>query len=137
MLYRIDNDSLFQNDKTMYANFKKGCLMNEFYVTRCRKYDYGTASILFFSCNKKCKIPQRATNKIKKAILKYEQDIVNALYLDLRKSEFEAYATEIGIVLDSISYMVKHVEEWMEPEAVKTPIQYQMGKSFVCVSHTV
>ncbi|WP_249685940.1 aldehyde dehydrogenase family protein, partial [Bacillus velezensis] len=52
-------------------------------------------------------------------------------YLDLRIFRFEAYATEIGIVLDSISYMVKHVEESMEPEAVKTPIQYQMGKSFI------
>lgn len=69
--------------------------------------------------------------KLKKTILKYEKEVLDALYLDLRKSEFEAYATEVGIVLDSISYMVKHVEEWMKPEAVKTPIHLQMGKSFI------
>lgn len=85
----------------------------------------------FSRATKSAKFRKEQLIKLKKAILKYEQDIVNALYLDLRKSEFEAYATEIGIVLDSISYMVKHVEEWMEPEAVKTPIQYQMGKSFI------
>ena len=77
------------------------------------------------------KFRKEQLKKLKTSILKYEKEILNALYLDLRKSEFEAYATEIGIVLDSISYMVKHVEEWMEPEAVKTPIQYQMGKSFI------
>lgn len=69
--------------------------------------------------------------KLKATILKYEKEILYALYVDLRKSEFEAYATELGIVLDSISYMVKHVEEWMKPKAVKTPIHLQMGKSFI------
>ena len=69
--------------------------------------------------------------KLKATILKYEKEVLDALYLDLRKSEFEAYATEIGIVLESISYMVKHVDEWMKPEAVKTPIHLQMGKSFI------
>ena len=68
---------------------------------------------------------------LKATILKYEKEVLDALYLDLRKSEFEAYATELGIVLDSISYMVKHVDEWMKPEAVKTPIHLQMGKSFI------
>lgn len=69
--------------------------------------------------------------KLKTTILKYEKEVLDALYLDLRKSEFEAYATEVGIVLDSISYMVKHIDEWMKPEAVKTPIHLQMGKSFI------
>jgi len=85
----------------------------------------------FSRATKSAKFRKEQLIKLKKSILKYEKEILNALYLDLRKSEFEAYATEIGIVLDSISYMVKHVEEWMEPEAVKTPIQYQMGKSFI------
>lgn len=69
--------------------------------------------------------------KLKASIVKYEKEILNALYVDLRKSEFEAYTTEIGIVLDSISYMVKHVEEWMKPQKVKTPVAFQMGKSFI------
>lgn len=69
--------------------------------------------------------------KLKETIKKYEKDVIQALKLDLRKSEFEAYATEIGIVYDSISYMLNHLDEWMRPEAVKTPIQFQPGKSFI------
>ena len=34
---------------------------------------------------------------LKKVIKKYEKDIIQALYKDLRKSEFEAYTTEIGL----------------------------------------
>lgn len=68
---------------------------------------------------------------LKKAVLKYEKDIIDALYADLHKSEFEAYATEIGLVLESLGYMIKHIERWTKPVAVKTPIQFQPGKSFI------
>lgn len=69
--------------------------------------------------------------KLKQAIQLHEQEIVRALYDDLHKSEFEAYATEVGFVLDSIGYMVKHLEEWMKPEAVKTALHLQPAKSFI------
>lgn len=69
--------------------------------------------------------------KLKATILKYEQAITSALYEDLHKSEFEAYATEIGLVLESINYMVANVDEWMTPETVKTALPYQPGKSFI------
>lgn len=69
--------------------------------------------------------------RLKHTIQKYEKEILQALYDDLHKSAFEAYATEVGLVLDSISYMIDHVDEWAQPVAVKTPIQYQPGKSFI------
>lgn len=69
--------------------------------------------------------------RLKETIKKYEKQVLEALQLDLHKSEFEAYSNEIGIVYDSISYMVKHVEQWMKPETVKTPIHFQPGKSFI------
>ena len=68
---------------------------------------------------------------LKKTIKKYEAQVIEALALDLRKSEFEAYATEIGIVYDSISYFVKNVSAWMEPELVKTPLHFQPAKSYI------
>jgi aldehyde dehydrogenase (NAD+) len=46
--------------------------------------------------------------KLKHAIQLHEEEIMQALYKDLRKSEFEAYATEVGFVLDSIGFMTKH-----------------------------
>ncbi|SER62120.1 aldehyde dehydrogenase [Psychrobacillus sp. OK032] len=68
---------------------------------------------------------------LKKTIKKYEKDVIQALYRDLRKSEFEAYTTEIGLVYDNIAYMVKHLDKWMEPKQVKTPLALMPSKSFI------
>ena len=68
---------------------------------------------------------------LKQAIKANEEDVIAALKKDLGKSEFEAYATEIGFVYDSIGNMSKNLEEWMEPEKVKTPLQLQPAKSLV------
>lgn len=70
-------------------------------------------------------------SRLKKAVQHHEKEIVQALYKDLRKSEFEAYATEVGFVLDSIGYMMKHLEDWMKPEQVKTPLHLLPAKSFI------
>lgn len=68
---------------------------------------------------------------LKETIKKYEKDVIKALYLDLHKSEFEAYSNEIGIVYDSISYMLANLEEFEQPEKAKTPIHFQPGKSYI------
>ncbi|WP_203246040.1 aldehyde dehydrogenase [Sporosarcina beigongshangi] len=70
-------------------------------------------------------------SKLKEAIQLHEAAILEALHLDLRKSPFESYVTEIGFVLSSISHMIKNLEQWMEPEVVKTPIHLQPAKSFI------
>ena len=69
--------------------------------------------------------------KLKDKIKAYEEEILKALNLDLRKSEFEAYSNEVGIVLDSIQYLVKNIDEWSKPEYVKTPLHFQPAKSFI------
>lgn len=68
---------------------------------------------------------------LKSTIKKYEAQVIEALALDLHKSEFEAYATEIGIVYDSISHFVKNLSAWMEPVPVKTPLHFQPAKSYI------
>lgn len=68
---------------------------------------------------------------LKGTIKKYEKEILLALKKDLGKSEFEAYSNEVGIVLDSIGYMIKNIDEWVKPEQIKTPIHFQPAKSFV------
>lgn len=69
--------------------------------------------------------------KLKEAISKYEQDIVTALYEDLRKPAFEAYATEVGFVLDSIGHTIKHLEKWAKPVKVKTPLHQPFSKAYI------
>lgn len=68
---------------------------------------------------------------LKDKIKQYEKEILKALNLDLGKSEFEAYSNEVGIVLDSISYFVKNIDEWAKPVHVKTPLHFQPAKSFI------
>ena len=70
-------------------------------------------------------------DRLKKAISKNEEKIFEALQKDLGKSQFESYVTEVGFVLSSISFMMKHLKEWMEPQSVKTPAHLQPAKSFI------
>lgn len=70
-------------------------------------------------------------DNLKQAIVANEEIIIDALASDLGKSEFEAYATEVGFVLDSIGEMQKNLDDWMEPEKVKTPFHLQPAKSFI------
>ncbi|MFJ8261742.1 aldehyde dehydrogenase [Rummeliibacillus sp. NPDC094406] len=86
----------------------------------------------FFSrATKKIEFRKEQLRKLKAAISNNEKGIMQALYDDLHKSEFEAYSTEVGLVLESISYMQKYLEEWMHPVAVSTPIHFQPARSFV------
>lgn len=62
--------------------------------------------------------------KLYNSIVKNESKIRHALHLDLNKSEFEAYSTEIGFTLKEISDAIKNLEKWMKPISVKTPITH-------------
>jgi aldehyde dehydrogenase (NAD+) len=58
------------------------------------------------------------------AIKRWEPAIMEALLQDLHKSPFESYGTEIGVVLAEISYALKHLRQWMQPERASTPILF-------------
>ncbi|MNI03609.1 Aldehyde dehydrogenase [compost metagenome] len=68
---------------------------------------------------------------LKSAIKKREKDITDALFADLGKAEFEAYATEIGTVYDSISHAMKHLRKWAKPQRVPTPIVHFGSTSYI------
>jgi aldehyde dehydrogenase (NAD+) len=57
---------------------------------------------------------------LKSAVLKYEQEISNALYVDLKKSKEESFAAETGLILKEISIAIKNLRSWMKPVRVKT-----------------
>lgn len=69
--------------------------------------------------------------KLQEVIRRDEKKIMSALYQDLRKSEFEVYATEIGLVHGSIRHMMKHLKRWMKPRRVKSPIHVFPSKSYI------
>lgn len=67
--------------------------------------------------------------RLKDSILRNEKLISEALHKDLRKSEFEAYATEIGLALHSIRYTMKHLRQWAKPQKVRTPLHLMPSSS--------
>jgi aldehyde dehydrogenase (NAD+) len=60
--------------------------------------------------------------KLKQNIKKHEQEIIDALNADLGKSEFEAFSTEIGMIQNELTKLIKGVKKWARPHRVSTPI---------------
>lgn len=60
--------------------------------------------------------------KLRKAIKSDENMILDALYADLRKSPFEAYTTEIGVVYDEIDLHLKKLKKWAKPKRINRNI---------------
>ncbi|SHK17968.1 aldehyde dehydrogenase (NAD+) [Hathewaya proteolytica DSM 3090] len=60
--------------------------------------------------------------KLKDVIAFYEHDILDALKKDLNKSNFEAYETELGMVLEEITLMIKKARYWCKSERKRTSI---------------
>ena len=69
--------------------------------------------------------------KLQDAVKRHENEILEALKLDLNKAPFEAYATEVGIVLDEIRYVIKHLERWAKPKRARTPLVHFLSSSCI------
>ena len=69
--------------------------------------------------------------KLGAAIRSAEEDIMAALHDDLRKSEFESYASEIGILYPEIKHAAANLRNWARPEKVPTPIIHFLSKSVI------
>lgn len=68
---------------------------------------------------------------LKKTIKDNEDKILNALNKDLKKSYFEGYETEVGILLEEIDYTIKKVKSWAKSKRVKTPITHFLSRSYI------
>ncbi|MFD1739060.1 aldehyde dehydrogenase [Bacillus salitolerans] len=69
--------------------------------------------------------------RLRAVLIENEQQIMNALQKDLNKSEFEAYATEVGILLKEISFITKRLKNWAKPQRSKTPVTHVGSSSYV------
>ena len=73
--------------------------------------------------------------KLKNSIKKYENNIINALNIDLGKPEFEAYSSEVGFVYSTIDYFIKNLKSWTKVKKVKNDAAQIPGKSYIYKSH--
>jgi aldehyde dehydrogenase (NAD+) len=77
------------------------------------------------------KIRKERLLALRDCIKKNESAIISALVSDLGKSDFEAYATEVGFILDELRFVLKHFESWLHPRKVRTPLTLFPGKSYI------
>ncbi|MFI3283836.1 MAG: aldehyde dehydrogenase [Erysipelotrichaceae bacterium] len=67
--------------------------------------------------------------RLHQQIIRYEDDILKALKEDLNKNEFEAYATEIGMVYNELKYMLRNIHKLTKKKDYASPIMHFPSKS--------
>lgn len=57
------------------------------------------------------------------AVVRYEKKILDAQYSDLRRSNAEAYLSEVGAVTGEIRHTLRHLPGWMKPKRSLGPLE--------------
>ncbi|SVA48621.1 uncharacterized protein METZ01_LOCUS101475, partial [marine metagenome] len=65
---------------------------------------------------------KKLLKNLKKEILSNEDKIFQALNNDLRKSNYETYLTEIGILISEIDLFLSNLKKWAKPKKVKSSL---------------
>lgn len=71
-----------------------------------------------------------ALRRLYEAVSGSEKEIHDALRKDLGKSGFESYMCETGLVLEEISYMLKHIRRFAGEKRVRTPLAQFHSRSY-------
>ncbi|AWX69182.1 aldehyde dehydrogenase family protein [[Mycoplasma] anseris] len=69
--------------------------------------------------------------KLRDTIIKYEGQIINALFLDLNKNETESQITELRLVIKEINLYLKKIKSWSKIKKTKNPLFLYNLKSFL------
>jgi aldehyde dehydrogenase (NAD+) len=69
--------------------------------------------------------------KLHEAVLRYRQEIRDAMYADFKKPEGEVDLVEIYPVTSEIKHAVKHLKYWMQPKSVDTPMALLGTSSYI------
>jgi aldehyde dehydrogenase (NAD+) len=69
--------------------------------------------------------------KLRALIIFHEQDIVQALWKDFHKPEFEVIATETRFVIKELNNIIRNLGSWVKQQRVQTPIIHFISRSFV------
>lgn len=90
-----------------------------------------TRQKMFFDTNQTKAVDFRIEHlkKLRETIRMKEQEIIEALYLDLGKSDFEAYSSEVGFLLESLHYFIKNLKKWSKPKHKLSPKFMPISKS--------
>lgn len=62
--------------------------------------------------------------KLKKMIIDHKESIMQALFMDLKKSSFQAYTSELSPCLEEINMAIRCLAQWAKNRSVKTPLSF-------------
>ena len=65
---------------------------------------------------------EKSLKKLLRIIIQYEDEIIEALYKDFKKSAFESTVTETGYVINDLKDTIKHLRKWSKPKRVRSSI---------------
>jgi len=68
---------------------------------------------------------------LKSTIISNENAIYDALYKDFKKSKFETYFSEIGILISEIEMTLKNIEKWNKPKKVRSAALNFPSKDYI------
>ncbi len=77
---------------------------------------------------------KKALLRLRDGIVRREAKIYEALYADLGKSACEAFMSEIGMVLEEISFLLKNLKKFTAPHKVKPSISQFPAKCYTLAS---
>jgi aldehyde dehydrogenase (NAD+) len=69
--------------------------------------------------------------KLRLLINQHEQDIVNAIWKDFHKPEFEVIATESRFVIKELNHTIRNLKSWSRKKRIKTPVVHFLSHSYV------
>ena len=86
----------------------------------------------FFKTNetKSVEFRKKKLYKLAEVIEEYKPQIYDALKKDLNKSEYEAFLTEVSIVMQEIKTAIKNIKKWSKPNLKKSSLAVKPNKSF-------
>lgn len=76
-------------------------------------------------------VRRKALKALRASLLKHEEELIAAMHTDMRKPRFEAYMSDIGLVVGEIDQALEHLNEWSAPQRISTPLAIQVARSTV------
>ncbi len=80
---------------------------------------------------KKLDFRRRQLQRLRDLIEQYEDDIMQAVFTDLHKHEFEAYAAEVSFVRKDLDKAIANLGKWAHPVNVGTPLFHFKASSYI------
>ncbi len=69
--------------------------------------------------------------QLRSLIIQYEPEIIDALWKDFHKPEFEVLATETRFVIKELNHIIRNLRTWSGRRRVRTPIVHFLSWSYI------